>query len=382
VREGQSDGRDSAILPKEIARHRLAQDVETTYLIESTGSSTQASARSSTLLSPPRSLPFPFPLEVPAKMTPAMQTFNHFGTVTACSMGSDIGQAISRGPAMEIALEKPYLMHAINGVSAAHLCHLLPAAQHPVQHGQSRLAATYHWHKALQLFRDELSNGANKKNMDGLMSAVMLICVHQFMLNEPLPDPSTSFIYAPRESRRECLAWLRIQHGFMALRAQLGEVIWDSIWNPVFQDSEISQLAPDYMTAKAGDETHGLFLEICEATEGSSRRTNPYYEALQHLLYFRRLKPSSTTFNKLITFVAVIENEFLHLLLDRDTRALLILAHWLAMMGELGQWWMSVRCKSECTAITMFLMHDRDERIRELLRYPARTLGIVLMREG
>ncbi|KIW72087.1 hypothetical protein PV04_00308 [Phialophora macrospora] len=313
-------------------------------------------------------------------MTPIMQTLSHFGTVTVSSLGSDVGQAISRGPAMQLALEKPYLMHAINGVSADHLCHLLPAAQHPVQHGQSQLAATYHWQKALQLFRDELSNGATKENMDGLMSAVMLICVHQFMLSEPLPDPSKSFIYAPPESRRECLAWLTIQHGFNALRGQLGEVIWSSIWTPVFRDSEIFQPAPSYMTANAGDETHGLFLEICEATEECSRRTNPYYEALQHLLYCRRLKPSPTTFNKLITFVAVIEDEFLRLLLNRDTRALLILAHWLAMMSELGQWWMSVRCRSECTAITMFLMHDRDARIRELLRYPARTLGIVLVR--
>ncbi|EXJ65289.1 hypothetical protein A1O7_01630 [Cladophialophora yegresii CBS 114405] len=281
---------------------------------------------------------------------------------------------------MELALQKPYLMHAINGVSADHLCYLLPAAQHPVQHGQSQLAAFYHWQKALQLFRDELSNGATEENMDGLISTVMLICVHQFMLSEPLPDPSKSFIYAPPEARRERLAWLTIQHGINALRSQLGDVIWNSIWRPVFLDSAIFQRVPNYVTSKAGDEAHSLFLEICEVTAESSCDTNPYYEALQHLLYIRRLRPSVTTFNKLVEFVAVIEGEFLRLLVSRDTRALLILAHWLAMMSEVGQWWISVRCKAECIAITTFLMHDRDERVRELLRYPARTVGIGLMR--
>lgn len=289
-----------------------------------------------------------------------------------------MGQEITKTTAMTLALEKPYLMHAVNGVSADHLCHLLPAARYPVQHGQSQLASIYHWQRALSLFQSELSAGATKDNMDALISAIMLLCIHQFMHTQHLPEPSTSFIYAPPDQRNNCLRWLQIHHGFTAMQATLGNVIWGSVWSPVFMDSEVREHAVHIMVPEAGDNTHSLFLEICEVTPQSSLKNNPYYEALQFLLFLRQLEPGTNRFNKLITFVAVIEREFLRLLLEREKRALLILAHWLALMSEMKQWWISVRCKSECVAITTFLMHDSDERTRILLTYPAKTVGIVL----
>ncbi|OAP55143.1 hypothetical protein AYL99_10843 [Fonsecaea erecta] len=291
-------------------------------------------------------------------------------------MGSDMGQKIIRATAFQLALEKPYLMHAINGVSAAHLCHLLPASRHPVQHNQSQLANLFHFQRALQLFRDELSAGVTKDNMNAMLSTVMLICVHQFMLTQPEPDPGKSFVYTPVEHRREYLRWLTIQHGFNALYAELGEVIWGSVWHPVLMDSEFKDLASAVMTAEAGDETHALFIDLCDITAASSTDNNPYYEALEYLLFLRQLKPGMNTFNKLVTFVASVAGDFLQLLLRREKRALLILAHWLALMIGVEQWWCSVRCENECIAITTFLMHDQDARVRALLRFPAETVGM------
>ena len=188
------------------------------------------------------------------------------------------------------------------------------------------------------------------------------------------------YMSAPADQRDDRLRWLQIHHGFTAMQAALGELIWDSVWNPVFQDSEVRQLSSNVMTPDAGDETHALLLKFCDITPGSSRKNNAYYEALQFLLFLRQLDPSLNRFNKLVTFVAVIENEFLRLLLERDKRALLILAHWLALMSDIRQWWIGARCKSECIACTTFLMHDRDERVRALLEFPARSVGIVLTR--
>lgn len=277
-----------------------------------------------------------------------------------------------------IALEKPYLMHAVNGVSAAHICHLLPAVQHPAQHRQSKLAAAYHWHEALRQFRDELSSGATRENMDALLSTVMLICVHQFMLADPSSDSSQNFVYAPAEKRYDCIRWLTIQHGFQALWAELGEYVWESVWNPVLRDADIKQIAPRFPDPVAGDEVHALFLELCEVDEQSSPEDNPYYTPLEHLLFLRRLQPTMNSFNKLITLVETIDDRFQRLLVVRDKRALLILAHWLALMDELHQWWISGRSRVECTAIITFLMHDRDERVRKLLIYPAKSVGIQL----
>jgi len=55
-----------------------------------------------------------------------------------------------------------------------------------------------------------------------------------------------------------------------------------------------------------------------------------------------------------------------------------LLVHWLALMSEIQQWWISGRSRLECIAITTFLMHERDERVRKLLVYPAKTVGILL----
>ncbi|KAJ9606462.1 hypothetical protein H2200_009423 [Cladophialophora chaetospira] len=293
-------------------------------------------------------------------------------------MGSGMGQEISKGPAFRLALEKPYLMHAINGVAADHLCHLLPQAQHPVQHCQSQLASVYHWQRAFELVREELSTRVTRDNMDALMSSIMLIGVHQFMLAGTTPDPSKSFIYAPVHQREDGLNWLQINRGFTAMQAALGTSMRESVWFPVLVDSDIKEQSAKIMNPEAGDDTHALFIDFCEVTPASSPKNNAYYDALQCLLFLRMLKPSINNFNKLITFIGVIENEFLRLLIERERRALLILAHWLGLMSELKQWWHSSRCKSECLAITTFLMHDPDERVRMLLRYPARTVGIVL----
>lgn len=335
-------------------------------------------SRALTPLRPALTLLFPLAAEAPEQMTPVLQTLHHFETVTYGSMGSDLGQQIIKLCVHSIAVERPYLMHAVNGISAAHLCHLIPAAQHPDRYRQSKLADAYHWHNALGLFRRELSLGANKENMDALISTVMLICVHQFMMTDPVPDPSQSFVYALPERRPECIRWLTIHHGFQALWGQLEDMVWESVWSPVLRDADFKQNAPLLLPAPADDKVHTLFLELCEVNEHCSPENNALHAPLECLLCLRRLKPSMNTFNKLITFVGTIDQRYYRLLLARDKRALVILAHWLALMTEIHQWWISGRSKAECSAITTFLMFDRDERVKELLEYPARIVGIVL----
>lgn len=335
-------------------------------------------SRSSTPLSLALGPLFFLPVDIPDQMTPVLQTLHHFDSVTYCSMGSEMGQRIIRSCMHQLVADTPYLMHAINGVSAEHLCHLLPEAQHPVQHKQSRLAGAYHWQKALRLFREEIATGANPSNMDALISSVMMICVHQFKLTDSLPDPSKSFVFAPPEQRDEFLKWITIHHGFKAIQAELGDLVWQSVWNPVFYDSDFKDTAPRFTDPDAGDETHALFLDLCEITDESSPESSAYYEPLEYLLFVRQLPPSVNRFNKLVTFVATIEGQYLALLLKRDKRALLILVHWLALMSEIQQWWISGRVRAECVAITTFLMHDRDERMRRLLVFPARTVGLRL----
>jgi hypothetical protein len=342
-----------------------------------TSSEDSASASPSSPLFLPFELAKLLPIGLPEGMTPLTQTFGHFDTVS-CTMGSAMGQQITRTTAHQLAIDTPYLLHAMNGVAAEHLCHLVPVERNSFQHRQHRLASFYHWQNALRLFRSELASGANQFNMDALISATMMICVHQFMLDNAETDPRQSFVYAPVELRHGRLQWLTIQHGYKALQQQLGRRIMTSVWGPVFEDSEVKSLARNILSPDAGDDIHRVFLDLCEITPASTSMNNPCYEALQFLLFLRQQPMDRNRFNKLITFVAVIEGEFLELLLRRDKRALLILVHWLAMMHELDQWWIRARCRNECLAITTFMIDDEDWRVRELLAVPARPAGLVL----
>lgn len=337
--------------------------------------------RNTQVLSSPRPALFSMPAflvanDLPESMTPFMQTLQHFDNNTYRSMGSDMGQKIVKTCMYTIAIETPYLMHALHGVAATHLSHLLPAAQHPVQNHQNMLAAAYHWQRCLQLFRAELQAGPTKKNMDALLSAVMLIATHQFMLSEPSPDPGKSFIFAPVHQREACLGWLFINSGFQALWLALGDNVENSVWMPVLHDSEIKNFRPPTLMQTPGDETHNLFLELCEIDMATTVEESPYYAPLEALLFLRQLSLNRNSFNKLINFLGSMDHRYQRLLIRRDKRALLILAHWLALMCEIQQWWIIGRCKVECLAITTFLMHDPDIRIRKILEYPATIAGI------
>lgn len=319
---------------------------------------------------------FPIPTTLPQSMTPILQTLQHFDTATYRSMGSTMGQSIVKACIYTIAIETPHLTHALHAVAATHLSHLLPAAQHPIQHNQNKLAAAYHWQRCLQLFRAELQAGATRQNMDALISTVMLISTHQFMLPDFYSDLSKSFVYAPAHQREACLAWLFINSGFQAVWRALGDNAEHSLWMPVLQDADIQSCKPQVLMQPSGDETHYLFLELCEIDACSTADESPYYNALESLLFLRQLSPDGNLFNKLINFLGGIDSRYHRLLVLRDKRALIILAHWLALMCEIQQWWIIGRCKAECLAITTFLMHDRDWRVLKLLEYPARMAGI------
>lgn len=64
--------------------------------------------------------------------------------------------------------------------------------------------------------------------------------------------------------------------------------------------------------------------------------------------------------------------QFHTLLVEKEPRALLILAYWLALMSRIPQWWIVGRSRHECAAICAFLRSHPDPRLRALLEVPER----------
>jgi hypothetical protein len=78
------------------------------------------------------------------------------------------------------------------------------------------------------------------------------------------------------------------------------------------------------------------------------------------------------------TFMGRLLPEFTNLLLQKDTKALVILSYWLAKMCSVKLWWIRSRVRLECMAICMYLENSDDSRILKLLESPAESCGYLL----
>ena len=334
------------------------------------------------------------PTHTNGMMTDPLAVFHHFNTLTSHTCGSIQGQRVMQSYMLEVAMQTPYLMHALLGTAAAHMAYLLPADVNAVQHSKHNLADAYHWDHSLKLFRRELSrNGANKANMDALLSTLMLVSVQQFCAR-PRSSPSAgkSFVCLDSERDREdALQFLSVQSGFSILIRQLGQHLVSSAWITVLHDANIHEHVEPcggktweqaYPNVEA-DETELMFCDLCKIDDFSKEENNPYYLTLEVLLHLRRMRPiRNQHFNKIITFLGKINSNFEKLLIDRDVRALLILLHWLPLILSIDQWWIVPRVKQECAAIIQHLnaraKAQKDETITLLLREPVAAIGIVI----
>ena len=336
-------------------------------------------------------------------MTSPLASLHHFEALTAHTCGSPLGQSIIRSCIIALAGQAPYLMHAMLGVAAAHMAYLLPMEVNAVQHTRNKLADAWHWGHALTLFRKELGGagngaGAGRSNMDALLSTIMLVAIHQFMLAEHDEKSvmvsnadrwKSSFVFVEDcDARWAAMEWLTIQSGFKLLLNQLERYLGESVWLPVFMDADPEQPLTTPVGIDNGsetdiDEVEKLLCQFCGITIQSTPEDNVYYSTLETIICVRRLRPMrAALFNKLITLMGRISPEMKKLLWMRDTAALLILCHFLSMMSELKQWWITARARSECHAIMVYLLDqnrkdDDAARIRTVLAEPVEVMGFV-----
>ncbi|PGH32818.1 hypothetical protein GX50_04358 [[Emmonsia] crescens] len=296
-----------------------------------------------------------------------VEYFYHFITMAAhASSMSDAHRLVMSGKMIQLAFQNPYLMHAVFGIAVTHLRHLLP-------HDKSyAIAAGIHWQRAIKLYRREISKPIDEHNMDPLMSTCMLLSTITFSTEEC--KPADSWIFSSDPTR---LSWLLGQSGLRyILEAITIDQLQRSIWFEAFQESDDE----DYTFNNNSPGLEGLhpgLAELCDIDETTTEESNPYHWPLRMLSPMLPLKADRNNFSKLIPFIGRLEPAYIKLLQEKDPRALLILSYWLGKMCEEKQWWIYSRVSSECFAICMFLEHNEDTRILNLLQYPAEKCGYV-----
>ncbi|ETN38766.1 uncharacterized protein HMPREF1541_06804 [Cyphellophora europaea CBS 101466] len=343
----------------------------------------------------------------------SLAVLHHFVNMTAMTCGNSKSQIIARTEVVSSALQTPYLMHTVLGLAAAHLRSLMTFEMQPLS-AKLKVAECYHWAKAIKGFRRELGGisaddgrvtnrhgHVTKHNMDQLLSTVMFISMHQFSqkddsdLAEGGVSAPCSFVWLEDQSAREvALKWLGIQAGFKGLLQAMEPWLASSFWLPIFRTVDhdgafsLRVLAAEiddteYTPSSKIDLIEANFLRLCNIAADSDSE-QPYYISLETMLWCRRMRPiSAESFTKLLTFVSRITPSFQQLLIDLDTAALVILAHWLALMLEIGHWWIVGRCRLEVRQIVQFLYQRDvvgrpDQRVKALLHEPAVAIGVSL----
>lgn len=115
--------------------------------------------------------------------------------------------------------------------------------------------------------------------------------------------------------------------------------------------------------------------EICSIQFDIDDDRNPYKHALKDLFaLFQIERLTMRDMGQVVAFMSRLNGQFQGLLVALDSRALLMLLYWLAILDKLGLWWARGRAAQESHAIIQYLELNGDSKIRDLLEIPKMML--------
>ena len=261
-------------------------------------------------------------------------------------------------------------MHTVVALSSVHRRKLVNSTSSP---GDSEARQ---YSLALACYNSRLSSPMNQEDSDALLATATLINAYAFA--------STSSADAercwPLTSSPNSLQWLAVQQGPSLIMASIAQWLPQSVFLASFADFNLDPSTPLPSNPDAPVHLMPRFYALC----ADDPIYKPYLDMLAPLL---PLNPTTANMAQYLPFISSLQPPFCALLQRRDSRALLVLAWWYALICPLDQWWLKQRVRTECMAICMFLERDwgRDSReLGGLLDFPARRCEYRLreQREG
>jgi len=248
-------------------------------------------------------------------------------------------------------------------ITACHLRHVSPGI---LQH---RIAEHFQHSLALQDYQRVLDTPREKLGQSGvnaLLLSAVLLNILAFALPESEtagggnePDPSTSWVFSPREDR---LGWLALQAGLrpllISMAAYLDKTL--SFLNLIFLGAEKENWALA-VVSRGLEGVPEIWIKVF-GLDGAScgcdcETTGDIFRSLVTVLVqLRDLEPIRLNAFKNLQFLGKVHPEFRALLYDRDERALWLFGYWLGLMCRFeGMWWCDKRVRRDYKAILMWL---------------------------
>jgi len=252
--------------------------------------------------------------------------------------------------------------NTILAITACHLRHVSPGIlQHRIAEHFQQSLALQDYQRALDTPREKLG----QSGVDSLLLSAALLNMLAFALPESEtgdePDPTTSWVFSPRE---DWLGWLALQAGLRPLLISMA----------AFLDKALALLCN---VLSATEKENWAFLNLGRGLKGLPERwiklfeldgadhgceaasSNPgdvFRSPVAILAQLRDLEPVRSNVFQNLQFLGKIQSEFRALLYDRDERALWLFGYWLGLMCRFeGIWWCDKRVRRDYRAIHMWL---------------------------
>jgi hypothetical protein len=135
-----------------------------------------------------------------------------------------------------------------------------------------------------------------------------------------------SFVNVPLEQTASSVNWFTVRSGSESLFIVFQAHTPQSIWLPVVRESDDTR-GTFFDERPSAEGLMPALAEFCGIIETSTTINYPYHAPLRLLTPLLQLKAGIETFSKLITLTGQMDARFHCLLIEKDTRALLLFSY-------------------------------------------------------
>ncbi|KIW12660.1 hypothetical protein PV08_09938 [Exophiala spinifera] len=240
------------------------------------------------------------------------------------------------------------------------------------------LSETYHAMRACSGLRQWLEAQKLDKVDAAITTSMFLGCIS-------FADMDDDF-QVSLQHRQTPFSWLGSQLGLGPIltlfqsKSGVDRSMWISTLEPVVEALLIPH-PDDHGQQPGGAHGGGVPAELATIFEvfsfSSSSTNHPYLQTLRRLCRLVAIDPEDElALLQYVQFVEGISSQFLHLLNSLDTRALLLVSYWLALLCAKDCWWTRARALNDCRAICEQIEQAADKSLWwKYVDFPAAACG-------
>ncbi|KAF7896642.1 uncharacterized protein EAF01_009045 [Botrytis porri] len=301
-----------------------------------------------------------------------LHRLDRFRYRTVITLGTPTAAGIFHEFAISMAYDHPFLMHALQTLTA---CHDRYLTHHHAPSSRRTSTEAYHLSRAASLFNQKLCAPIANHDKDALWATAALLGIVAVSSIEA-SSPSEAWPLTSSAETDTDLDWLRM--------SESKTVIFE-LTNPMRKESIFHILSIEYNNAhykRDGNLDFSSlpihFIKLFDLHEHSTVLNNPYYLTLISLQRILNIECNRSAMLSFLGVLTSMSPEYKILLKMKDPKALLLLSYWYAKVWRMV-WWVERRAVLECQAICIYLdrYHGDDLLIRELMLFPKRECGLL-----